>query len=543
MSYRALRRTGRSSAFAAAVVLAALLGLSAAQGQGTAGVVIPPQYAGLLPPPVTGSYEDPAFGTTITRLTDSSSLAAGGLVPEYSQTSSFNLDDSYLLLYSSVIGQFHLFDGNGTQVRVLTEIPGGLSEPRWSRSTPDLLYYHSGNRIMSLRPTTGRTELVATFSQYRQIHFGTGQGDISDNERISVVGDDRYIFVYDLANRTPFAVLDTNESPVDGRGFDAVTINQDGNGFVVSYDENGPARGQGMEQFDVNGVFVAQLQNASAHFGMGRDVDGAPAVFTTNSPTNPQQPPGCDNGVVKIALDGTARRTCLIRLAWAMEKHISARGNDGWVYVSTFQPSAQPVPAGADPTDESVWHPYTNEIFRLRADGSAVERLAHHRSRADSYWRQPHANISISGNRLVYGSDFHLDGVGPNYADTFLIELTGSRPAFVPLGLSPHGAIVTRLPTYSWTRTAGAQRYLLTVEGPLGVVHASWYAAQAVCNGATCVVGSPPVAALGLGPHMFYVTAANDAGAGVAGAPTAFEVTFRLFRPAAAIGQAVGKGR
>lgn len=377
---------------------------------------VPPEYTTMTPPAAGESYVDPVFGTTIQRVTDATQLSEPAIVPEYSQTSAFNVDDTYMVLYWAVDGAFHLYDGSGNYVRWLP-VAGGLAEPRWSRSSPDHLYFHSGNRIERLDVNTGSVQTVETFSQYGSITFGRGQGDLSDNERIVVVGDNRYVGIYDLATRTRFGVLD-----LYGHSFDAAAISKDGNSFVVLF-HSGGTRWSGIEQFGLDGNFMAQLQNAPAHFAMGRDIDGSAVMYITNAPTNPQQPAGCDNGVVKISLDGTASRTCLLALDWGMGKHLSAHGGDGWVYVSTYQPTAEPVAAEPGVSDRTKWLPYTNEIFRVRGDGSEVERLAHHRSSLTTYYRQPHATISISGRKLLYGSDFHLDGQHEQYADAYLIHL------------------------------------------------------------------------------------------------------------------------
>ena len=46
-----------------------------------------------------------------------------------------------------------------------------------------------------------------------------------------------------------------------------------------------------------------------------------------------------------------------------------AHGNDGWVYVSTWKTGAQPVPAtpgDINAGDDNNWHPYMNEILRVK---------------------------------------------------------------------------------------------------------------------------------------------------------------------------------
>jgi len=70
----------------------------------------PPNFYTMAPPSVGGSYVDPVFGTVSMRLTDATALSEQGIAPEYSQTASFNLDDTYLVLLWLFEGVHHLYD-------------------------------------------------------------------------------------------------------------------------------------------------------------------------------------------------------------------------------------------------------------------------------------------------------------------------------------------------------------------------------------------------------------------------------------------------
>jgi len=519
------------SLIALLAVTPGLLCAGSAQRSGAA-VLVPPEYSTLPPPVAGGTYVDPVFETTIKRLTDST--ASARIVPEYSQSSSFNLDDTYIVLRHGEGGGYHLYDANGKHLRGLP-LP---REPRWSRINPHWLYGHNGRQIRRLDVSTGQSVNIGP-SFPDGISFGNGQGDLSDDDRIAIVRGERYVSIFDLANSTQLAEVDVAGL---NSGFDYATVAKDGTSFIIGFFTPGSGRGRGVEQFSADGNFMAQLTNGqSPHGAMGRDLNGSPVFFFTNSSTSPQQPPGCDSGIVKVTLDGAARRACLLELPWGMGRHMSGHGSDGWVYVSTYQPGARPEPAAAsdlNATDDDNWHVYTNEILRIRADGSLVQRLAHHRSRANSYWLEPHANISISGRMLVYGSDFQQQEHN-GYADTYLLDLALITPSDTLVTLGPSGAITTRFPTYSWLRAAGAQRYELWVSGPLGTLHQRTYAPGSICLGGICSVASPPVAELSLGAHMFAVTAVNATGEATTSAPVAFSVDFRNFR----IQQGGGLGR
>jgi hypothetical protein len=125
---------------------------------------------------------------------------------------------------------------------------------------------------------------------------------------------------------------------------------------------------------------------------------------------------------VKIRLSDGAQ-TCLLSLDWSLAVHISGSEN-GWAVVSTYAP--------ADPRPDGTWPPFTNEILRLRLDGSEITRLAHHRSRPyNDYNYAPKAALSRDGSRVVYGSNFGLQETGgypAEYSDAYMIELSGGSP-------------------------------------------------------------------------------------------------------------------
>src|SRR5688500_14403826 len=67
-------------------------------------VYVPPNYLTFVPPPARGSYVDPVFGTTISRISDAANTVredTGGSLPgievEYSTKSPFNADNSKIL--------------------------------------------------------------------------------------------------------------------------------------------------------------------------------------------------------------------------------------------------------------------------------------------------------------------------------------------------------------------------------------------------------------------------------------------------------------
>jgi hypothetical protein len=383
----------------------------------------PISYYTFAPPAAGQTYVDPAFGTSIRRITNAlntpNSADTGTVADinnEYATMSAFNGDNSRLLLTHR--SYFALYDGDG---RYLNDLPFEItaaSEPRWSRHDAHVLYYVSGNRLKQYDTASGEVGLVHTFAEYSLIG-GAGESDICfDGDHFVLVGDYRDVFVYDIRTRSKGAVL---SAPGPGR-FDNVVITPDDN-VLVSWHAHGVDRYQGVELFDRNMQFLRQVSRVIGHMDVTRDVSGEETLLMANA-ADPTAPPACSNAVVKIRL-ADAVQTCVISLDWALSLHISATDANGWAIVSTY---------AAGDLNPLVWWPrYANEILHVKLDGSEVRRLAHHRSRPfNGYGWTPRASVSRDGGRVVYSSNYGLsaDPLYPrNYSDAYLIDVSSTAPA------------------------------------------------------------------------------------------------------------------
>ena len=391
------------------------------------GVENPPDYGTMLPPAAGSSYTDPVFGTTINRITNAlqTADAASGanltwIENEYATIAAYNSDNSYFILVHQ--SYFGLYTGSGTFVGNLppSEISAS-SEPRWSRKDNVTLYYHVANMLKSYNVGTGQIRVVHTFSEYSSIS-GRGESDISqDGDHMVLVGDGRFIFVYQLSNGKKSKVLDTG-----GTAFDSVMITPRNN-VIVSWDVSGNVRHTGQELFNSSMVFQRQVGHADGHKDTTTDVNGDEVVVWTNS--NDPQPINCQNGIVKINLRSAAQ-LCLQPLDWSLAVHITAPDGNGTAFFETYAPS-DPQPG------TTAWKPYTNELLQVGLGGTTVSyRIAHHRSQPrDSYLYQPKMTVSRDGTKLLYASNFDLQAQSQtypmDYADTYMIGVnwSASTPA------------------------------------------------------------------------------------------------------------------
>lgn len=414
-----MRRLGR--------VLAAVLGLigvpAPALAYVTDGLVhAPASYFVLRPPPLGESYLDPAFGTAVTRISDALDWpdnASGGVLTlvtnEYATVSPFNGDGSRILVQHG--SYFALYDGGGRYLRDLPFEVSAASEPRWSRRDPNVFYYHPyNNQLKRYDVAAGESSVVRTFSEYALVS-SLGESDMSaDGDSLVLVGDGRDVFVYQPSTDTKGPALDTG-----GRGLvDAVMLTPDGH-VIVQWYRAGSDRSNGIELYDQDMVFLRQLTRVGGHADVTRDGDGSEVMVWMNA-ADPS--PLCANGVVKVRLADGAQ-TCLLSLPWSLAAHVSAPDGDGWVVVSTY--------AVSDPAPLGGWAAYTNEILRVRLDGSEVRRLVQHRSRPfNDYYFTPRAAVSPDGRTVIYSSNFGLQalaGAPAPYGDVYLIDLASAAPA------------------------------------------------------------------------------------------------------------------
>ena len=411
----------------------------------------PPSYDTLEPPTKGGTYTDPAFATSIKRLSDAmnstDNASRGGLTSvatEYSTASPFNSNNSRLILIHQ--SYFGLYDGSGNYVGDLPFAVNASTEPRWSRTDPNVLYYVKGNSLMKLDVASGAMSTVKTFSEYSKIS-GKGESDISrDGDHFVFAGDDRHVFVYEISSGTKGQALDTS-----GHAFDQLYIAPN-NSVLVGWNASGSGRYNGVELFDRNMGFQRQLTHAIGHMHLTRDTNGDDVLVWTNS-DDAQPIANCQNGIVKVRLSD-ARQTCLLQLDWSLAVHITAGDGNGWAIVETYAPS-NPFP------QSSAWAPYTNEIVQVKLDGSETRRLLHHRSRPfDSYSYQPKATVSRDGTKLAFTSNYYLPkllGYPAQYTDAYLVTLStaGNTPTATQPAPSPTTPPTTPSPTPAPPTTPG----------------------------------------------------------------------------------------
>ena len=120
--------------------------------------------------------------------------------------SAFNRDSSrFILQHGSYYG---LYNGAGSYLGDLPFEIHASAEPRWSRVDTNVLYYVSGNQVKSYDVVTGAGAVKRSFGEYSQVS-GHGESDIGfGGDKLVLAGDDRFVFVYDIAANQKGPVFD-----------------------------------------------------------------------------------------------------------------------------------------------------------------------------------------------------------------------------------------------------------------------------------------------------------------------------------------------
>lgn len=352
---------------------------------------------------------DPQFGTRIRRISNAGQ--GNNIVPAYSTIPAWNADESYLVLYHRGSGVphgagHHLYDGKTyAYLRPLAIDPPDLEQFFWHATDPRLMFYVDGqNRLIQFDVTSGTKTALKTFNCGAQV---SGGGDVmytswdSDVIGLSCKGQG---FSYRLSTNAegPRAPVSGGVAPVAAAS---------GQRLFVPAGQQSQVRDLAMNLQRTLDVLAGE------HASLGRLADG---TDTHNS----VQFDGTHVGSLVVAdMTGAAATRVVVGPKTGYPyppsgTHVSALAlkRPGWAAVSIVGNTV-----GKNVLDQELLLANTNP-------GGKVCRIGHHRSYADDgkfgYWAEPHAVISPSGTRVLFGSDW---GNGKS-VDAYVVELPGYKP-------------------------------------------------------------------------------------------------------------------
>ena len=394
-------------------------------------------------PPFLEYYRDPTFGAKVIRISDG--IAGEVNKPVYSTMQAWNADESLLILYrTGVQGAGHyLHDGfTYERIRELDIFPSDLEDVFWSYKDPSSFYYISreedtSGHFLRSNAVTGAKESI--------VDLGT------------VCGSDRPIAGYDVqmhshdddvfgfrclnesdASRSVAFTYRISDGHVDrvttgeGTGYNgriAPLVSPSGQRFLLPPEQ--------LSQDLSQTTFTIDLAK-NEHSSVGLNAQGQDSFYITTFAPSPR---GCDDemwrgvsALVEFNLEENTCRTILSqRDGWPPTlsgTHVSATSykNPGWVAMSSIGYKDLHY-LHLDAMEEKNAPAFFSEIFLVNTDVEepAVCRLAQHRSLGKSarnggyapYFGEPHASLSPSGTRIIYGSDWYDSGT----VEAYVIEL------------------------------------------------------------------------------------------------------------------------
>ena len=132
-------------------------------------VHVAPNYASFTFPQKGSSYVDPAFGCSVTRISDRVKEGLGEMHHEYGPIRALNSDNSKVL-FQAAGGGWGVISVQGN----LIVSPTGLGLARWNPRDPNSLFMTSGNQIFRLDIVNGAfsKSVLHTFPEYTSVTFG-----------------------------------------------------------------------------------------------------------------------------------------------------------------------------------------------------------------------------------------------------------------------------------------------------------------------------------------------------------------------------------
>jgi hypothetical protein len=353
---------------------------------------------------------DPSFGTTIRRITDA---GAGNVIkPMYSTVQAWNADESLMIVYNQSTGNHELLNGMTYEfIRNLDFRPSDIEDIFWDFDDPDILYYlnastdnfiryhvstQSKDTIVNLNTLVGCTGAIVLGNDVQMMSWD------SDVIGFRCGNDNAYSYRISNGNLTTFDISNVN--------WVAPSAAPSGNLFYHR-----------TNVYNSSGTLLFELNEANTeHSCIGRLPNGNDAHFAVAFEQGPQG--GCMGNIVAHDLT-TGECFPLISQSQGYPypksgTHISAvshKNKDGGWLAASMMGFAQD---GQTLLDQEL------VIAKAEEENIQVCRIGHHRSDEDEfdYWGEPHACISPTGTRVLFGSDWSGSEDGESI-DCYVVEL------------------------------------------------------------------------------------------------------------------------
>lgn len=410
------------------------------------------------PPPKGGTYNDAAYGCTVKRLTDCTSVTGNQCVPFYSENEVMNVDDTMIIVFNgrSAGSHWSIIDLNGNTIvsNANFRCPGnaGVQIPQWDRLDANVLWGTSRNNMVRCTVNkvarTISTTTTHTFREYSQGVIVPGDMDMNPNGWLAMAGQNVSggqieIFMFQPNTNTKAGVYDpprctgSINSAQPGCIHRLMTTVKDGMDI-----EGLPGQGNSLWEPPFSGAPV-EINPSADHHAVGWEINkvNERAAYEDWDSAMPAHGGACSYKATLALYPAKSTGGCLAQLSTDSQGrgwHIGYEDRDvrPWMVFSAQGFScAENFTSSSSYCDPSAgtWGIYVNEIVLIRVDsnvtrdgGAKVYRLALSHSREMvSYWAEPHATISWDGKYVLFGSNAAFNSVGcsihSDCGDTYLI--------------------------------------------------------------------------------------------------------------------------
>ncbi len=357
------------------------------------------------------SITDPSFGTTIRRITDAGDN--GVIVPMYSTIQAWNADESFMILYDQSQGRHLLLDGmTYASIRYLDDVnPADIEQIFWDFQDPDIFYYleRPSRDLIRYHISTQQKEIIVNFKD-----ISSCNGTVAMGNDIQMMSWDNDVFSFRCDNATCYSYRISTDELIE---IDVANTN-----FVApSVAPSGTRYYHGNQVYDTSGSLLLSLNESNLeHSCIGKLANGNDAHFAIAFAQGPDG--GCLGDVIAHDLT-TGDCIPVISQDQGYEypqsgTHISALAHKntegGWLAASMI---------GYDRDGQSL---LDQELIIAKAEAGNIKvcRIGHHRSDEEEfdYWGEPHAVISPTGTRVLFGSDWSGAEDGRS-VDSYVVEL------------------------------------------------------------------------------------------------------------------------
>ncbi|MBJ2175335.1 T9SS type A sorting domain-containing protein [Aureibaculum sp. A20] len=355
---------------------------------------------------------DPSFGTTIRRITNA---ATGEIIkPMYSTIQAWNADESYMIVYQ--VGKGHLLL-NGTTyqfIKTLDVKPDDIEQLFWDFNNPKYFYYleATSDDFIKYNVDTNAKEILVNLDTASGCNGNISLGnDVQmmswNSDIISFRCDNRSAFYYKISTGV------TTSFNINNINYLAPMPTPSGNYFYhdkISYNSAG-------------NIQTTLNELKGEHSCMGKLANGNDAYFAVAF--DPTSQGGCTGDIVAHDM---ASGECYSIISESQGynytqsgTHISALAHKntqpGWVAASLV---------GYKDGGQNGQTLLDQELVIAKADKNNIKvyRIGHHRADEDQfdYWGEPHAVLSPTGTRVLFGSDWSGSDDGKSI-DCYVVEL------------------------------------------------------------------------------------------------------------------------